>query len=187
MTVKHAYLLTETADNRSALREILTVLGASIIIALFAPISVRLPFTPIPIATQGHVILLLALFMGSRRATMAVLTYLAQGAIGLPVFSGGHCGLLWLAGPTGGYLLGYVAAAYVTGLLMERSSQRTPGRALLAMSVGNLAIYLFGLSWLAQFIGLKSAFILGMLPFLIGDFLKLLVGVRIWKSFRFNL
>lgn len=185
MAMNYSYLLTETAQDKSWAKDALVVLGASVIIALFAPISIHLPFSPVPIATQGHVILLLAVLLGSKRSAMAVMTYLAQGAAGLPVFSGGKAGLLCLAGPTGGYLLGYVVAAYVTGLLIERSAKRTPGRALMAMSVGNLVIYLFGLSWLSQYIGLSSAFTLGMLPFLIGDSLKLLAGVRILKSLRF--
>lgn len=185
MAMNYSYLLTETAQDRSWLQDALMILGASVIIALFAPISIHLPFTPVPIATQVHVILLLAVLMGSKRSALAVMTYLAQGAVGLPVFAGGKGGILCLAGPTGGYLLGYVAAAYVTGLLIERSSRKTLGSALMAMGVGNLIIYLFGLGWLSQFVGLSSAFTLGMLPFLFGDALKLLAGVRILKSLRF--
>ncbi len=184
MAMNYSYSLTKTIDNRSWLKEILIVLGASVVIALFAPISIRLPFTPVPIATQGHVVLLLGLLMGSRRASMAVLAYLAQGAIGLPVFSGGHFGLLWLAGPTGGYLLGYLAGAYVAGLLMERSAERTSRRAFFAMAAGNLVIYFFGLSWLFQFVGLKAAITLGMLPFVIGDLFKLIVCARLAKTFK---
>ncbi len=185
MAMNYSYLLTEAPQERSWAKEALVILGASVIIALFAPISFHLPFSPVPIATQGHVILLLALLLGSKRSAMAVMTYLAQGAAGLPVFAGGKAGLLCLVGPTGGYLLGYVVAAYVAGILIEKCPTRTPGKALMAMSVGNLAIYLFGLSWLSQFVGLSSAFTLGMLPFLIGDSLKLLAGVRILKSLRF--
>ncbi len=184
MAMNYSYLLTETADDRSWAKEALVILGSSVIIALFAPISIPLPFTPVPIATQGHIVLLLAVLLGSKRAALAVMAFLFQGAIGLPVFAGGKAGL-FPAGPSSGYLLGYLVAAYVTGLLMERSAQRTPGRAFLAMGVGNLAIYLFGLSWLSQFVGLSSAFTLGMLPFLLGDSLKLIAGVRILKSLRF--
>lgn len=185
MAMNYSYLLAETAQDRSWVKDLFVVLGASVIIALFAHVSIHLPFTPVPIATQSHVILLLAVLLGSKRSAMAVITYLAQGAMGLPVFSGGHSGILHLAGPTGGYLLGYVVAAYITGLLIERAPSCTPGRALMAMGVGNLAIYLFGLSWLSQFVGLSSAFTLGMLPFLVGDCLKLLAGVRILKSIPF--
>jgi biotin transport system substrate-specific component len=183
--MNYSYLLTETTRDRSWVQDLFVVLGASIIIALFAPISIHLPFTPVPIATQSHVVLLLAVLLGSRRSAMAVIAYLGQGAMGLPVFSGATGGILHLAGPTGGYLLGYVVAAYITGWLVENAAKRTPGRALLAMGVGNLAIYLFGLSWLSQFVGLGSAVTLGMLPFLVGDCLKLLAGVRILKSTPF--
>lgn len=183
--MNYSYLLTGTAQDRSWTKEVLVILGASVIIALFAPISFYLPFSPVPIATQSHIILLLAVFLGSKRSAMAVITYLAQGAAGLPVFSSGKVGILCLAGPTGGYLLGYVIAAYATGLLIERSPKRTPGKTLMAMGVGNLTIYLFGLSWLSQSIGFPSAFTLGVLPFLIGDSVKLLAGVRVLKFLRF--
>ncbi|MBS0603659.1 MAG: biotin transporter BioY [Verrucomicrobia bacterium] len=183
--MNYSYLVRETADDRSWLKEAAVILGASIIIALFAPISIRLPFTPVPIATQAHVILLLSCLLGSKRASMAVMTYLFQGAIGLPVFAGGAAGIAILAGPTGGYLLGYLAAAFVTGYIAERTLERTPSKAFAAMGVGNLVVYLFGLPWLAGYIGLQKAVVLGMLPFLIGDMLKLVIATKSLKGLRF--
>ncbi len=176
-------LVHETAEKRSWLREVLVVLTASFIIALFAPVAIPLPFTPVPIATQVHVVLLLACFLGSKRASMAVMTYLFQGAIGLPVFSGGAGGLLALAGPRGGYLVGYLAAAFVTGFIMERTKKLTSFKAFGAMGVGNLVVYLFGLPWLAQFLGWQNAVVLGMLPFLFGDVLKLILATGSLKTF----
>jgi biotin transport system substrate-specific component len=185
MALNYSYLIKETAADRSWLRDVAVILGSSIIIALFAPISIRLPFTPVPIATQAHVILLLSCLLGSKRASMAVLTYLFQGAIGLPVFAGGGAGIMVLAGPTGGYLLGYLAAAFVTGFMMERITERTPSKAFAAMGVGNLVVYLFGLPWLSRYVGWQGAFVLGMLPFLIGDMLKLVVATKSLKGLRF--
>ena len=185
MAINYSYLQTETIEDRSWFKEAAVIIGASVIIALFAPISIPLPFTPVPIATQPHVVLFLAVLLGSKRGSLAVLSYLFQGAIGLPVFAGGKAGLLCLAGPTGGYLVGYVVAAYVTGLLFEKLKERTPTRAFLAMAVGNLTIFVFGLSWLSHFVGLQKAFLLGMLPFLLGDFIKLVVAVRGLKALRF--
>ena len=185
MATNYSYLINETTEDRSWLKQAAVILGASIIIALFAPISIRLPFTPVPIATQLHVILLLSCFLGSKRASMAVLTYLFQGAIGLPVFAGGKAGILVLAGPTGGYLLGYVVAAFVTGFLMERATNRTSSKAFAAMGLGNLIVYLFGMPWLSRYVGWQGAFVLGMLPFLIGDMLKLVIATRSLKGLRF--
>lgn len=185
MAMNYSYLINETADDRSWFKEAAVILGASIIIALFAPISIRLPFTPVPIAVQAQVILLLSCLLGSKRAAMAVLTYLFQGAIGLPVFAGGSAGIFVLAGPTGGYLVGYVLAAFVTGFLMERMTQRNPSRAFMAMGLGNLIVYLFGTAWLSRYIGFQSAILLGVLPFLIGDLLKLLVATKFLKGMRY--
>lgn len=185
MATNYSYLINETTADRSWLGEAAVILGASIIISLFASIAIPLPFTPVPIATQPHVILLLSCFLGSKRAALAVLTFLFQGAIGLPVFAGGKAGLLVLAGPTGGYLLGYVAAAFATGFLMERIVSRTPLKAFIAMSIGNLIIYFFGISWLSRYLGWHSAFVFGLLPFLIGDALKLMMAARSLKSLRF--
>jgi biotin transport system substrate-specific component len=158
------------------------VAGASVIISLFGPISIPLPFTPVPINTQGNVILFLAVLLGPRRGALAVLAYLAQGAMGLPVFSAGRSGLPHLLGPTGGYLFSYAAAAFVTGFLVEKVFKRTQTNALYAMGVGNLIIYLFGVPWLSVYCGWNLAFKLGMFPFLAGDLLKLVLAGKLLKS-----
>lgn len=185
MAMNYSYLINKTTESRSWFKEVFVVLGASIIIALFAPISIWLPFSPIPIATQAHVVLLLSCLLGSKRSAMAVLTYLFQGAIGFPVFAGARAGIHVLAGPTGGYLLGYVLAAFITGWMVERMAHRTASKIFIAMGCGNLIVYLFGISWLSRYIGLQAAFVLGMLPFLIGDLLKLIVATQSLKGLRF--
>jgi biotin transport system substrate-specific component len=186
MTVSSSYLINEKSERgHSWLKQIAVILGASVLIALFAPVAIPLPFTPVPLATQGHVVLLLACLLGSKRASLAVLTYLLQGSIGLPVFAGGMAGVGLLAGPRGGYLLGYLAAAFITGFIAERIRHRTLPKAFVAMAVGNAVIYFFGLPRLALFVGWHNAFALGMLPFLIGDAFKLLIATRSLKSLRF--
>ncbi|MBS0620021.1 MAG: biotin transporter BioY [Verrucomicrobia bacterium] len=179
------HLIAQSVQGRNLLQDVSVVIGSSIIIALFAPIAIHLPFTPVPIATQPHVILLLAALLGSKRGSLAVLAFLLQGMAGFPVFSGGTFGVLAFVGPRAGYLVGYLVAAWITGYLAEQMRERTVTKAFGAMTVGNLAIYLTGLPWLAQFIGWKYAFLLGMLPFLLGDLLKLCVGVRALKALRF--
>lgn len=185
MATNYSYLINETAENRSWLKDVAVILCASFIIALFGPVSIPLPFTPVPIGMQAHVILLLSCLLGSKRASLAVMAFLVQGAMGLPVFAGGAAGIARLAGPSGGYLVGYLAAAFVTGFMIERLRSRTPSKAFAAMAVGNLVIFLFGLPWLSLYVGWHNAFALGMLPFLIGDALKLIVATRSLGGLRF--
>jgi len=113
------------------------------------------------------------------------LTYLLQGALGMPVFALGRAGLPILLGPTGGYLVGYALGTWVTGYLVERSGSKNLRHAMLAMVIGNLMIYLCGLSQLSLFVGIERVFLLGMLPFLLGDSLKLVVAHRVLKVLRF--
>jgi biotin transport system substrate-specific component len=180
-----AYFLTQSLQENSWVKQVAVILGASFIISLLGPVSIPLPFTPVPIALQSHAILFLAVILGSKRAALAVLAFLLQGAMGLPVFAGAKSGMLHLAGPTGGYLFGYVLAAYVAGYLMERAKERTVKRAFFAMSMGNLAIYFLGLPWLSIYVGVQNALFLGMVPFIGGDFLKLILSLRALRAIRF--
>jgi len=121
------------------------VLSASAFIAVSAHLTVRLPFSPVPVTGQTFAVLLTGALLGRQRGAAAVLAYLAEGLAGLPVFAGGMSGLAYLLGPTGGYLLGFVAAAYLTGALAERGWDRQPLTTALAMVLGNLALYAPGL------------------------------------------
>ena len=172
-------------EGTSWIKQALTVLGASVLISLGAQISFPLPFTPVPLAVQCNVILLLAAILGSKRGALAVVAFLVQGAMGLPVFACGKAGLLCLAGPTGGYLLGYVAAAFLTGYLVENMKQKTAIKAFFAMAVGNALVYIFGVAGLSTYVGWTSSFMLGVVPFIIGDLLKLLIATRFMKAIRF--
>lgn len=174
---------TAAIQNRSLLKDIFVVLGGSLLISLFAHVSIKLPFTPIPISLQPHVCLFLGAFLGSRRGSLAVLAFLLQGGMGLPVFATGTAGLLVLLGPKGGYLLGYVVAAFVTGYLIENGKTKTPRLTVLSMVAGNLIIYTFGLLHLSNYLGWKGAIIFGMLPFLIGDMIKLALSYQALKTF----
>ena len=170
-------------QEKTWLRNLLLVIGASFLIALFARVAIPLPFSPVPMALQGHICLLLGVLMGRRLGTYAVLLYLIQGVIGLPVFALGHAGPAVLLGPRGGYLIGYLAGTWVTGSIVERSGSKNQRLAMLAMVIGNLVIYLSGLSQLSLFVGIERVFLLGMLPFLMGDAFKLVVAHRVLKIF----
>lgn len=162
-----------------ALVEIAAVAGGSLLIALCAQIQIPLPFTPVPITGQTFAVLLLPVMLGGWRGPAAVALYVAEGLLGLPFFAGGSAGVAVLAGPTGGYLVGFVLAAVVIALLTGSGGNRV--RIALALVAGNLAIYLCGVPWLAGFVdgGLVAALALGMTPFLIGDAIKLLAALMV--------
>lgn len=153
------------------------ILGTSWIIAISAQITINLPFSPVPITAQTLAVLLAGLFLGKNLGAASVAAYLAQGAAGLPVFAGGKSGLAALFGPTGGYLFGFLAAAYIVGMLSELRYQRSLFQASSTIIVGNVIIYIFGLFWLARFVGESQVLQLGLYPFLIGDLLKILLGI----------
>lgn len=143
-------------------------------------LAIPLPFTPVPIVLRSLFVLLAGALLGPKRGSLAVVGFLAQGVCGLPVFSGPiSSGALALAGPLGGYFLGYIPAAYLTGWLVQRAKR---ARALFgAFAAGTSAIYLFGGAWLSLFVGLGSVFSLGVAPFLLGDALKILAAVSLCR------
>jgi biotin transport system substrate-specific component len=172
----YADVLRPSVKKYALLYDIVLVIGGSLFVALGAQVAVHLPFSPVPITGQTLAVLLVGMLLGSRRGSLSLLTYLAEGLAGLPVFAGGTAGLARLLGPTGGYLVGFVAAAYVTGLLAERGWDRRVVTTILAMFLGNIAIYAVGVLWLAAFVGIGRALPLGLYPFIPGDLLKLVLA-----------
>jgi len=181
----HANTLTlETGKTHSWLRSAVLVILSSLLIGLFAKVAIPLPFSPVPLATQGIVVLILSVFLGPKRAAAAVIAFITQGAAGFPVFAGGHGGLPSLFGPTGGYLFGYLTAAILVGHLSEKIQNHTPLKLFGILALGNGMFFFFGVPYLATFVGLQKALLLGLAPFVIGDLIKLLLGVKILQSFR---
>ena len=158
------------------------VVSGSLLVALSAQVAIPLPFSPVPITGQTLAALLIGALLGRRLGAVALLLYLAEGAIGLPVFAGGGVGLARLAGPTGGFLVGLVVAAYLVGALAERGWVRRPATTVLAMLFGNVVIYAFGLTWLARFLGAGQVLAAGLLPFIPGDLLKLALAAALLPS-----
>lgn len=174
-------------SNRAyaALYDIVLIIAGSLLIALSAQLKVFLPFSPVPVTGQTFAVLMIGALFGARRGCLSVIVYIMQGLMGLPVFALGT-GPAVLAGPTGGYLAGFVVGAYVTGFLAERSWDRRVGTTILAMVLGNLAIYSFGLAWLCCLMGpSKAVLFTGLYPFIIGDLLKILLAAAVlpagWK------
>lgn len=164
-------------------RDAILILAGSLLIALTAQIEI--PMWPVPITGQTFGVLLVGALLGSRRGALGVLTYLAYGFIGLPVFAGGAAGIARLFGPTGGYLLGFVATAFVVGWLSERGWDRRTLTTAAAMVVGNLVIYTFGVTWLSTFVGWETAVNVGLVRFLVGDAVKIaLAGLALPLGWR---
>jgi biotin transport system substrate-specific component len=135
--------------------------------ALSARIALPLPGTPVPFTFQPLVVILAGALLGARLGAASQMLYLAAGAVGLPVFAAGG-GALYLLGPTGGYLLAYPLAAFVTGALMARGVVRVT----LALLAGLLAIYAGGVAWLAALGSMSAAVAMGLTPFLLADLVK---------------
>jgi len=177
MNYSDTFVHEEAIPNRVV--NIAIILGASWIIAISAQITINIPFSPIPITGQTLAVLLTGIILGKKLGTTSIAAYLAQGAAGLPFFAGGKSGLATLFGPTGGYLFGFLAAVYVVGMLTELRFKRSIFLASSALIIGNIIIYLLGLVWLARFVGEAQVLNLGFYPFLIGDLLKILLGIVI--------
>lgn len=153
------------------------ILGVSWMIALSAQITISLPFSPIPITGQTLAVLLTGIILGRKIGAAAIASYLVQGAAGLPFFAGGKSGLAALFGPSGGYLFGFLAAAYVVGMLSELRHTRSIIHSAATLVFGNLIIYVTGLFWLARFVGESQVLQMGLFPFLVGDLLKIILGI----------
>ena len=161
-----------------------------ILCALFAAltgvgglIAIPLPFTPVPITLQTFFTFLAGALLGKYLGALSQLIYLLLGVVGLPVFAKGSSGIGVLLGPTGGYLVGFIPAAFLVGYLLERREKPPFGLIFLAMVVGLVAMYLPGVGWLMWVtrMNLVKALLLGVLPFLPGDAVKILVGGFIVK------
>lgn len=165
------------------LRDVTLVLLGSWLVALFAQVEVPLPFSPVPITGQTFAVLLVGASLGSKRGAAAMLAYIAQGAAGLPFFAGGAGGLGILTGATAGYLAGFIAAAYVVGLLAERGLERNFKTSIAPFLAGTVVIYLCGVAWLSVIVGgFGKAVELGLLPFLIGDAIKIIAAAAALPS-----
>ena len=174
-------------QQRSWLLDVVLVVLFSAFVALTA--QVEIPLWPVPLTLQTLGVLFTGAVLGSRRGALALLLYLTEGALGLPVFAGGASGVGYMLGPTGGYLVGFVVAAGVVGWLAQRGWDRRLVWAAVAMVIGNVIIYVCGVAWLAVFLGdLWRALVKGMLLFVVGDLIKIAVAALTlpggWKLAR---
>ena len=175
-------LIDALISRKGLLLDVVLVLGFACLTAACAQISFWIG--PVPVSGQTFGVLLAGAFLGSRRGALSQLSYLAIGATGIPYWFalGGPPGIARLIGPTGGFLIGFVAVAFVVGWLMEKSWDRKIWTSILAMLIGSITLYIFGLSWLTNFVPQSSLLQVGLYPFIIGDILKLVMAAFIVRG-----
>lgn len=151
-------------------RAVLAVVAGSALLAISA--HVQVPFWPVRLSMQSFVVLAIGLACGGRLAAAVVLAYLGEGALGLPVFQGG-AGAAYMMGPTGGYLVGFVLAAFAVGWFAERGAARGWMGTVGLLLLGSVLIYAPGVAWLAVLFGPAKALAFGLVPFLPAEACKL--------------
>jgi biotin transport system substrate-specific component len=169
--------------NAALVRNAVLAVVGSLLLWLSAKINV--PFYPVPLSMQTFAVLVIGAAYGPRLGAATVLLYLAEGAAGLPVFAGTPekgIGLAYMMGPTGGYLIGFVAAAAVIGWLCQRGWDNSFGWLLLAMLIGHVVIFVFGIAYLASLIGFETAWASGVAPFYHVTLLKTLLAAAFIKG-----
>lgn len=171
---------------------VLLAFAGSWLVAALAQFEIKLPFTPVPITGQTLGVLLVGASLGAGLGGVSMLLYLAQGALGLPFYSGGDSGaeFLRLSAVTGGYLRGFVLSAAVVGALAQRGWDRSIRTAIGAMFIGEVVLYAVAIPWLMQAldVSLGEALEIGLAPFVVGDTLKLFAAAGLvpiaWRVVR---
>jgi biotin transport system substrate-specific component len=188
-TLQPTLLETLWPTARPALRNVTLALIGTLL--LWVSAKLHIPFWPVPLTMQTFVVLVLGAAFGWKLGAATMALYLAEGALGLPVFSGTPergIGLAYMAGPTGGYLAGFVAGAALCGWLAERGWDRSAWRTAAAMSLGHLLILALGWAWLAALIGPAQAYAAGVAPFYAATVAKTALAVvalpLAWKLTR---
>lgn len=195
--VSHASTILDQVSMRAASSnvwtgvQVLSVVFVAALTAAAAQLSFPLPFTPVPFTVQPMIVLVGAAALGSRLGAASQILYLTLGMAGLPVFAFAPelpQGILRLLGPTGGYLMAYPFAAFVTGLLAERGFDRRYFTSILAMAAGLSVIFAGGVAWLALGAGLRPALAAGLYPFIVVDVIKVMAAGLVlptaWRLLR---
>ena len=169
---------TTNAAGKSSPRRLVLIAMMTAITCILAPLSIPIPVSPVPISLTNLVLLISVYILGWKDASISFIIYLLLGLAGLPVFSGFSGGLGKIAGPTGGYLAGFIFMTVIAGLAVDIfSGKRLP--AVIGMALGTAVAYAFGTAWLAIQMDLTfiSALSIGVLPYLAGDTLKIILAV----------
>ena len=170
----------EALAGGSLARKAAIVVAGSLFIAAMTQIAV--PIYPVPMTLQTLAVMLIGVTFGFRMAAATVALYLLEGLAGLPVFTGFSGGLAKFMGPTGGYLVGFLVAAAVMGFLADRGVTRGWAGMIAVLLAGEVIIFALGFGWLANLIGTEKAWIAGVMPFILGDAIKLVLAALIAKG-----
>jgi len=158
------------AKEKETFKNILLVLGGVAFLSIMSQILIPLPYTPVPISLGTFGVTLMALLYGRKLGTATILSYVAAGSLGAPIFAGGKAGSLF--SPTGGYILGYIVATIILGYLADKGVTKSYVKTILSLMLSSAIILTLGSLVLSLFVPGKNAFMIGVLPFLPGDALK---------------
>ena len=168
----------------SAILQLLVVLGATLLLAFSAQLSI--PLVPVPLTFQSVTVVFIGMILGARLGAYTVLTYWIAGCMGCPVFANFSAGFAVFLGPTGGYLIGFLPAAALGGFLASTGFIRSIGLSFISAVLSALIIFLFGFLVLSHFVGVEKAWALGVKPFIFTETLKLILlawaAPRFWKN-----
>ena len=158
------------AKEKETFKNILLVLGGVAFLSIMSQVLIPLPYTPVPISLGTFGVTLMALLYGRKLGTATILSYVAAGRLGAPIFAGGKAGSLF--SPTGGYILGYIVATIILGYLADKGVTKSYVKTILSLMLSSAIILTLGSLVLSLFVPGKNAFMIGVLPFLPGDALK---------------
>lgn len=174
--------------EKEFLKSIFLVLSGVIFLSIMSQLIIPLYFTPVPISLGSFGIILVALLYGRKLGTATVISYVAAGSLGAPIFAGFKAGSLF--SPTGGYILGYIAAALILGFLSDKGIAKSYVKTFLSLLLASAVILVLGALVLILFVPSKNIFMIGVLPFLPGDMLKVVAAAllfpRLWKFIKTN-
>jgi len=176
------------SKEKEFLKSIFLVLSGVIFLSIMSQLIIPLYFTPVPISLGSLGIILIALLYGRKLGTATVLSYVAAGSLGAPIFAGFKAGSLF--SPTGGYILGYIAATVILGFLSDKGIAKSYVKTFLSLLLVSVIILILGALVLMLFVPIKNVFMAGVLPFIPGDMLKAVAATllfpRLWKFIKKN-
>ena len=174
--------------EKEFLKSIFLVLSGVIFLSIMSQLIIPLYFTPVPISLGSFGVMLIALLYSRKLGTATVLSYVAAGSLGAPIFAGFKAGSLF--SPTGGYILGYIAAALILGFLFDKGIAKSYVKTFLSLLLVSVIIFVLGALVLMLFVPIKNVFMAGVLPFIPGDMLKAVAATllfpRLWKFIKKN-
>ena len=176
------------SKEKEFLKSIFLVLSGVIFLSIMSQLVIPLYFTPVPISLGSFGVILVALLYGRKLGTATVISYVAAGSLGAPIFAGFKAGSLF--SPTGGYIIGYIVAAVILGYLSDKGIAKSYVKTFLSLLLVSVIIFILGALVLMLFVPIKNVFMAGVLPFIPGDMIKAIVATllfpRLWKFIKKN-